>query len=528
MRQSVKRQPRTTLRGAASPSASMGISLPAPTGGWDAVSSLADMKPDRAIVLDNWFPRPDSVQVRRGYASHGTGVGSGVVDSLMVYQGLTLATSKMFAVGASAFYDVSSAGASSITTVTGLSNNRWQYVNFTTSGGKFLWACNGADSPKMYDGAAWTTPSVTGITSSDIVHVNAHQKRLWFTLANSTKAAYLAVESISGAASTFELGSIFTKGGYLLCTATITRDSGAGEDDLAAFISSEGQIAVYQGTDPSSATTWGLVGVYTVSQPIGRRCVVKLGGGLALITREGIIPLPQALNIQEGSAATIAITKNINNAMNEAARSYNTHFGWELTFYPKGTMMLLNVPIQEGITQHQYVMSTLTQAWCRFTGWGANCFAVYNGELYFGGNAGVVYHADTGAVDGSTAIDAIGQGAYNYYKQRGITKNFGHIRALVTTDSTSLIPAVGMSTDYKDNETLGTPSASTLVGAKYDVAVYDTDVYALDSLAVAEWSGVSAEGYCGSIHFRSQTNSASDISVRVNAFDVQYTLGGMM
>ncbi len=67
-----------------------------------------------------------------------------------------------------------------------------------------------------------------------------------------------------------------------------------------------------------------------------------------------------------------------------------------------------------------------------------------------------------------------------------------------------------------------------MVGAKYDSAIYDTDVYALDSLAVAEWSGVSAEGYCGSIHFRSQTNATSDLTVRVNAFDVQYTLGGMM
>ena len=31
----------------------------------------------------------------------------------------------------------------------------------------------------------------------------------------------------------------------------------------------------------------------------------------------------------------------------------------------------------------QYVMNTITKAWCRFTEWSAEDFAVFNGELYF-------------------------------------------------------------------------------------------------------------------------------------------------
>lgn len=68
-----------------------GSSIPAPVGGWDAVSAIADMPEDRAVVLENWFPSTGDVRVRRGHKIHASGMGSGVVDSLMVYNGVTSA-----------------------------------------------------------------------------------------------------------------------------------------------------------------------------------------------------------------------------------------------------------------------------------------------------------------------------------------------------------------------------------------------------------------------------------------------------
>ena len=51
-----------------------------------------------AIVLENWFPESSKVSVRKGYASHATGVGSGNVETVMVH----LATgSKLLAASAS-------------------------------------------------------------------------------------------------------------------------------------------------------------------------------------------------------------------------------------------------------------------------------------------------------------------------------------------------------------------------------------------------------------------------------------------
>ncbi len=491
---------------------SKGKSIPAPVGGWDAVSALADMPEDRAVVLENWFPSTADVRVRRGHQVQCGGMGSGVIDSLLIYNGLTVATSKMFAATANKIYDVSATGDAVVTDRTGLANNRWQYVNFTTTGGKYLWACNGADAAIHYNGSAWAQPAITVISSSDIINVNGHKNRLWFVIKDSTKAAYLATGAVAGAATTFELGGLFTQGGYLVAMATWTRDGGSGTDDLAVFISSRGQVAVYAGTDPASATTWELIGVYDVGPPIGYRCFTKVGGDLALVNVDGVLPLSKSLNLDRATQATVAITTNINNAMNDAARSYKGNFGWELTPYAKGTMALLNIPIQEGQTQHQYVMNTITGAWCKFTNMNGNTWAVFKDNLYFGGNSGFVYHADTGGLDLTDPVDAVGQGAYNYYESRGVLKQWKMLQPLLTTDSDAR-PALGISTDFRDNASLGTPSSSQIPSALYDVAVYDDDVYAIEGRTVADWTSISGIGQCAAIHFRARTGRVSGVSI---------------
>jgi hypothetical protein len=491
---------------------STGASVPAPVGGWDAISPLAAMKSDRAIVLDNWFPQPGYIEVRRGHIVHAGGIGTGVVDTLMKYQATTSAAAKLFAIGGGAIYDVTSEQYGTITSVTGLSSNRWQSVNYTTSSGNsYLWACSGSDTPQMYNGTVWANPSISGVTSSSIINVNVHKNRLWFCLADSMKAAYLNTDSIQGTATPFNLGSVMGKGGFLVTMGTWTHDAGSGPDDYAVFVSSRGQAAVYQGTDPTSSTTWSLVGVYDMATPIGYRCLTKVAGDLALVTIDGVLPFSVAKGVDRGADAAVSLTANINTAMNIAARSYKDHFGWELVAYPKGMRAILNVPIIEGDVQHQYVMNTLTGAWCRFTGMNANTWINFNDNLYFGGNHGVVYQADTGSIDVAVPVDAIGQGAYQYFKSPGVLKQYNAIQPLVTTDANTR-PAIGISTDFKDNATLGTPTSAVTLSALYDTAVYDTDVYPTESRNISDWTSINGIGQNASIHFRSKTGD--DLSLQ--------------
>lgn len=519
-----------------------GTSLPPPVEGWDAVSPISDMGIKRALVLDNWFPTPQGVKIRRGRQIHVSGMGSGVVESLLPYNGATAITSKLFAATGGKIYDATSAGTAS-SSVTSLGSNRWQHVNFTTSGGHFLWICNGTDAPRHFNGSAWATPSLTisGHASDEIINANAHKNRIFVIFKDSLDAGYLPTGSVAGTITVLPLGGFFTKGGNLVAMATWTRDGGSGADDYAVFISSEGQCAVFEGTDPASSNTWSLVGVYDIGAPIGYRCFTKVGGDLALINLDGIVPLSEALSKDRGAAATFAITARINNAMNTAARSYKSNFGWSLTPYPRGTQVLLNVPIQEGQTQHQYVMNTLTGAWCRYTNWNGNCFVVFRDQLYMGGNEGLVWKCDQTGLDGAEQIDAIGQCAYNYYKTRGQRKQFKLLRAIMTTDS-SIRPALGISTDFRDNAILNTPSAGETASVLFDQAIFDQDVFPVEGRTVSDWASVEGEGYCGSIHFRARTGASSvslwgisdwgsdpwsapisgDVELTLNGFDMLY------
>lgn len=522
------------------------VAIPAPVEGWDASSALASMKPLRAVELLNWFPQPGWLEVRKGFRYHSWGMGSTTpVESLMVWQGP--AGSKLFAGAGEVIYDVTS-NAVATSAVTGQTNARYQHTMMRTSAGAFLWVCNGVNAAQHYNGSAWTAPTLTGITAVDIVHVCLHKKRLWFLVNGSTSAYYLATDAIAGAATEFPLGANFSRGGYLLAMATWTRDGGSGADDYAVFISSRGQVAIYSGTDPSSASTWALVGVFDIPTPIGRRCFARFGADLLLITMEGVFPLSQLLSVDQSQVDRVAITERISSSFNEAAQSYGSLWGWEVAVFAAGTRIIVNIPTSENATAKQFVMNTLTGAWCEYDNHNANCWAIYNDQLYFGGMDGRVYRANTGRADVSTAITAVGQTAYQAHGTANV-KRFAMLKPLVTATGTNR-PALGISLDFSETEDLSSPPASqTTSQALWDSAVWDTSTW-VDSVGqVQDWSNVVGIGAFGSIKFRAQTgvqvggsawgvsawgsgawgsDATSDETMRINGFLLTYEQGGVL
>lgn len=503
-----------------------GASVPPPVGGWDSISPLASMKPDRAIVLDNWFPQPGYVELRRGHIlQSNTGVAS-PVESLMAYHGATVSLDKLFAAVTTVVYDVTGVSSSSIT---GMTNARWQHVNFTTSGGHFLWICNGADTPRYFDGSSWTIATITGITSTNIVHVNVHKNRLWFVQINSTKAAYLPTNAIQGAATEFDLGPLFTEGGNLVAMGTWSVDGGAGPDDYAAFISSKGQVAIYAGTDPDSASTWSLKGVFQIGPPIGRRCFTRVGADLAVVSIDGVLPISRALVIERGASVSVALTANIQPTMNQSARDWKDNFGWQLISYPKGTRAILNVPAIQGSSQQQYVMNTVTGGWCRFLGMNANVWETFKERIFFGGNDGKVYEADSSGADNGVAIVADLQTAFNYFGRRGNLKRWPEMRPLLTTDG-SVVPGLAMNVDFRNDAPISTPSSSPASSALWDVAIWDSAVWPAGQRNTADWATVNAIGYCASIRTRVSVLSpgATAPVLQINGYDVLMEVGAFI
>lgn len=478
--------------------------VPAPVGGWDALSPLAAMDPKYAVTLENWVPRTGWVEIRGGYSAWAQSITDVAVETLMVYRPNT-GTEVLFAASGTQIYNVSAQGVPTLSR-SGFLNARFQYINFTPAGGtNYLCAVNGQNNYTVFNGTAWSDPAITGITANTIVGINAHKRRIFFIPNNSTSAYYLGTDAIQGAVTELPIGSFMTKGGYLMAMTTWTVDGGNGPDDLAVFITSKGQAIIYKGTDPTNVNLWALVGVFDLPTPISRRCFAKIGSDVALITNQGLLPLSQALPFDPSGARSVALTNRIQDAMLQAALVGSGYFGWQVLTFPQQGFVILNVPIAQNSQQMQFVMNTLTGAWCKFTGWNANCFEVFNESLFFGDNDGNVNLAYAGSLDYITPIIADMKCAFNYFEKPGRVKNATMIRPFMVVDGT-LIPTIGIDVDFGDDSPVAPAIVLTPGGAIWDVSLWDVATWSTGAAPVINW--LSCNGLGTALAVRMKVNLA--------------------
>jgi hypothetical protein len=210
------------------------------------------MAPTDAVQLINFFPSVSNVNLRGGYTKHATGFPDDV-ETLMTYSGG--ATDELWAISDGEIYDATSAGPIGAAAVTGLTNSRWEYTNVTTAGGNYLYAANGVDEPLLYDGSTWTpidgtsSPAITGVTTTTLTQPTLFKNRMWFIQKDTLKAWYLPTSSVGGAAQVLDLSAVARLGGTLVSMAAWTIDAGYGVDDNLVFITNQGEVIVYRGTE---------------------------------------------------------------------------------------------------------------------------------------------------------------------------------------------------------------------------------------------------------------------------------------
>lgn len=508
-------------------------SMSSPIGGLNARDALALMPPTDAVTLTNFFPTPTSVDLRKGYVQWATGLPADV-ESMMPYTSAT--TNKMFAASGTAIYDVTAQGAVGAASVSGQTNARWQFQNYGTTGGQFLYCVNGADSAQVYNGTVWQTVTgvsapiaITGVTTANLIHINEYRNRLFFIEKSSFNVWYLPVNSLGGAASKIDLTPIFQLGGYLMAMATWTVDNSSGTNEYAIFISSEGEIAMYLGTDPSVAGNFVLTGRFTVGRPIGRRCFTNVGSDVILITADGFLPLSKAL-LTDRAQLQDAVSNKIVNLVNNDVQLYGDNFGWEVILYPVGNKLIINVPKEVGDTQNQYVMNTITGAWSQFTNWNANCFATMQNDLYFGGNLGTAANsaytakADVGFSDNGAYISGEVKMAFNYFGTPGQLKRFTMCRPIFNVAGV-MKSALAIDVDFNDRRPSATPSYSGNAGTPWSTARWNTFPWASVSGIKKAWQGVTGVGYCGAIHMRIVNNKTA---VQWQSIDVVHEAGATL
>lgn len=518
------------LRAAAAPmrrsQIARAMTVPAPIGGWNARDALAAMAPEDAVILSNLFPNTSGVALRSGSLNWATGLGN-QVNSLMVYNPAS-GTPKMYGAAGGSVFDVTSSGAVGAAVLGSLSSDKWIHDNFATSAGPFLLMVNGVDGYYVYNGTSWqqvtssSTPiSITGVDPTTLSFVCSFANRVWFIQKNSLNAWYLPVSSVGGAAVQFPMQPIFRRGGSLVAMGVWTVDGGYGMQDYLCFVTSEGEVAIYQGTDPSQSTTFSKVGTYQLGTPMGNNCFLKYGGDLLYIGKDGLGPISRLLASSRVNTQ-VDLTYKIQGAISGATSSYASNFGWQMLLHPLQNQLYLNIPIGVG-QQQQYVMNTITGAWCNFTGWAANCWVRFQDRIFYGAN-GVVTQAWTNNLDDNGAqINGEGLQAFQTFGSNQ-QKQFTMARPLLQSSG---VPGVliGLNTDFDLTAPVGVPSFSQPPYGVWDQGLWDSAIWGSASVVSNNWEYAAGVGTWGAMHIKT---SAIDSSLLWTATSYLMQDGGVL
>lgn len=362
-----------------------------------------------AVRMDNLFPETSYIRLRHGssvwYQCSTTDPTP--VTSLMTFS-TSLTGDRLLAAVAGQILDVTNQ--TNTVVLSGATSDEWEYVNFATPGGQWWIGVNGTGQQYIWGGTGTAAAGVnTSNGTTDLSNpwsmVASFQSRLFFAGPKDLTLSYLPVNVFQGEAHGLDLGSYFTQGGNIAFLGTWTRDNSTiGMNELLVVGSTKGEIIAFRGVDPDDSSNWGLAGLFEMGRPVsGHRQLCTLGPDMMLINQDGFQSLSNYITLGTSKALTASISRKIGNAVTQAAAAAKDLPGWCAILWPTRNALLVNVP-QPGGGFQQYVVNTITGAWCRFIGLNAHCWTVFNGELFFGANNQMVMQADTGGTDNGVPI----------------------------------------------------------------------------------------------------------------------------
>lgn len=378
--------------------------------------------------------------------------------------------------------------------------------------------------------AAASSYTLTGVATSDLSYVWKHKSRLFFIEKDTMTVWYLGVDTIAGTLNDFSLAGTFKRGGSLKFGATWSFDAGDGPDDVCVIVSDQGEVAVFQGNDPSSASAWGLVGRYDISKPLGINAHVNAGGDLLIATEDGIVPLSQVRDKDPAAVSFAAVTAAIRPLWDvEADRATGAV---ELHKWTKNELLMVNLPDADRmLTAHLQ-----TGAWAQQKGgWDGDCLAIHDGSAYLGRSDGFVYKLDvTGKDDDASftaryACSALDFGAPALYKVAQMVR-------CSFFSTTSLAFKIEVGTDY--NVEFGSAPAYAVLnfttlywdnGQNWNAGfLWGSDKEGPKPVLTAEWRAVSGAGYALAPMVQITSGIGAKMDVELVGIDLLFEQGAVV
>lgn len=394
---------------------------------------------------------------------------------------------------------------------------------------------DGAGGSATEDGTATSLIGAvtgSGADTSEWAHVGAYRNRLFFVEGGSLNVWYLPVGSITGAAASLTLSGIFGKGGSVLMTGTWSLDSGAGLDDKLVVVSTEGEVAIFQGSDPSDPDDWRLDNRYEIAPPMGKNCTMKAGGDLLIGTEEGVVPVSAAVNKDPAALSLSAVSRAIEPDWARAARTRRA-LPWEVVKWPEKNMAIWSIPVtDDGDEQCCFVVNLETGAWAKYTGWNTRCLILHDDQVYFGSNDGRVRRAEVGGYDDvSTPYVSTYVGSWDHLGAVGSIKAVKQARAVFRT-SVAFAPKISMSKDY----TVSLPAPPNAEAGTEAPGIWDSGIWDFSKLDAGltyytvntRWGSIGQTGFAAAPQIQVTNGDIVPPTAELVIFEVTYEMGGLV
>lgn len=516
--------------------------VPAPMGGLNTVASGIGLPPSDCVQAYNLLASESGLRVRPGgeeWCTGLTGDSDNIVRALLSFTGSSAV--KLFATTSSGIWDITTPSASptkvvSFPSVVGSAGYGTACV-VVAAGGYYLMYADEENGLYRYaeSGATWTKVAsgvgagqISGVDPAHVAFVTPFKGRVWFVERDTDSAWYLPAGAIAGVAVKFPMGMGFRHGGALLGLWSWTYDGGAGVDDSLVALSTTGDVLIYQGTDPASASTFALRGVwYAGSLPAGRAVATSSGGELLLLTRQGVLPL--SLLVSGADTLAQAATVKIANLLTALQAQRSSSRGWAMVAHPEEAAFLVLVPQGTGEYPMQLAQATASKGWFVWRDLDMVSATAWEKQLYFGTSDGRVC-VNTGPVDGVTladpnAFEAIDWSLLTAATDLGVPvqKQVTLLRALILSDgiapSYDVEARYGYSTDEVDPVSLAIG-----VGDVWGSGLWDTAVWAGTSTPSQEVRGATGIGSEVAVAIRGVSVSRTTLV----GIAVTYTSGGFL
>jgi hypothetical protein len=498
------------------------VSVPAPVGGLNARDSLAAMPPTDAVILQNWWPQPFGVSVRKGYREWATGMPSEVAT--LASWASSSGPQKFFAWSGPSVYDITNAGPVGVPLVTGLTNAIWDTINLVNSAGSHLIALNGVDDGILYNslggarivaGDGIVPNTWDGIDPKVCVCPTVHQHRLWVVEKDTANGWFLPPDAIKGTFQKYDFGPLFSKGGFLQFLSTWTLDDGSGATDHLIAVSSRGEAVVYEGTDPEDDQAWRLTGVYFIGAPMaGRRAFCKAGGDQYVLTQQGVVSMSSVLtSTRVNQFEDRLVTNKIQFLISELTSAYSPLFGWDMKYFPKDNMLIMNVPSVTVGGNIQLAANQITNAWTEFLGIDSVCWNAFGSQQFFGDYSGRVLMFWTGTIDnvlldgtgGKGIISSVMQ-AYSYLGNMATQKQVGMFRPTFIVNAPLTISA-SILYDFSTADLPTPTSPPKNYSALWDYGLWGQAIWGGGDSVQKQWIQAQGMGVAAALRMVTQTEA---------------------